>query len=257
MLSRRNIIVTDESEPARNSSERNLLKTVNEGNKMKRTPLRERQMPNYTVSEEYANMITHIIGGIFGIALLFVCIFTAKSRGNTVGEITGVVFSVSMIILYTVSSLYHGVRAEYAKRVLQVVDHCTIYLLIAGTYTPILLSGILPINKFGAVCVFAMEWGCAFTAATLTAIDLKRYQTLSMICYIAMGWGIVFILKDTVSALTPTGFAWLLCGGISYTLGAILYGLGKKKNAVYHTVFHVFVLIGSALQAISIVFYVL
>jgi len=137
-----------------------------------------------------------------------------------------------------------------------VLDHCTIYFMIAGTYTPVLLAAIRRDYPVAAWIVFGVEWGCALVAATLTAIDLKKYKVFSMICYLAMGWAIVAILKPTMQALGMRGFLWLLGGGICYTIGAVLYGLGKKHRYV-HSVFHLFVNAGSLLQAIAILYYVL
>jgi hemolysin III len=161
-----------------------------------------------------------------------------------------------MVALYTVSSVYHGLKLCMGKRVMQVIDHCTIYMLIAGTYTPILLVGVRPDNPGVAWGVFAAQWGIAALAATLTAIDLKKYKVLSMVCYIIMGWMVVLTLKPVIKAMTYDGFLWLLAGGIAYTIGAILYGIGSKVR-YFHSVFHIFVNIGSLLQAVGIIFYIL
>ena len=142
------------------------------------------------------------------------------------------------------------------KKVMQVIDHCTIYFLIAGTYTPILLSSIRPVHPALAWVIFGVEWGLVAFATVFTAIDHNRYGRMSMACYIGMGWCIVLALKATVEAMGLAGFMWLLAGGVSYTVGAVLYGVGHKKP-IYHTVFHVFVVVGSLLQAVCILFYVL
>jgi len=142
------------------------------------------------------------------------------------------------------------------KKVLQIIDHCTIYFLIAGTYTPILLSRFVPVYPVIGWGLLAAEWILCFLAATLTAIDLKKYNIFSMICYIGMGWGIIFFLPQAMHALTMPGFAWLLAGGIAYTFGAILYGIGAKK-AWFHSVFHIFVVLGSLFQFIAIYLYAL
>ena len=136
------------------------------------------------------------------------------------------------------------------------LDHCTIYALIAGTYTPILLVGIRPLYPVLAWVCFGIEWGLLALATTLTAIDLKKYTVLSMVCYIGMGWMIILALPQTVDAMTRAGFYWLLSGGIAYTVGAILYGIGSKHR-YFHSVFHLFVLLGSILQAVAILGYVL
>ena len=222
--------------------------------KIKRTPLSERQLPGYTRREEQLNMWTHAAGGVMGLAVLAICLLA--SRGSAWSTAGSVVYGLSMIALYVVSATYHGMRRCYAKKVMQVVDHCTIYLLIAGTYTPILLCAIRPENPALAWAVLGCEWGAAAVGAAFTAIDLKRYGVFSMCCYLVMGWLIVLVIVPTVRAITMAGFAWLLAGGIAYTVGAILYGVGKRDPRM-HTVFHVFVDIGSALQAVCIIRYVL
>ena len=221
-----------------------------------RIPLAQRQLPVYTIGEERMNMITHIIGGAIGVAVLVFCILIAASHDNVWGIVGGSVYGASLIALYTVSSVYHGLKPGFAKKVMQVVDHCTIYFLIAGTYTPILLSAIRPLYPTLSWVIFGAQWGIALIAAALTAIDLKKYSKFSMFCYLLMGWMVVLALKPTLEAVGWAGFWWLLAGGIFYTVGAVLYVLGKKKK-YFHSVFHIFVDFGSITQAICILLYVL
>ena len=161
-----------------------------------------------------------------------------------------------MIALYTASSVYHGLHPNMGKKVLQVIDHCTIYALIAGTYTPIVLCSIAPVRPWIGWGLLILEWGLAALAITLTAIDLKKYNVFSMICYIGMGWAILPFLKLMTELLTMPGFWLLLSGGIAYTIGAVLYGIGSKKRWM-HSVFHIFVVLGSLLQFLCILLYVL
>ena len=223
---------------------------------MRRTPLSERVLPNYTRGEEIANMTTHIVGGGIGVILLFLTVTVSAFNRDIWGIIGSFIYGFSMIALYTVSSVYHGLKPGLAKKVMQVIDHCTIYLLIVGTYTPILLSAMRPVYPALAWTVLGAEWALAAVAAVFTAIDHNKYKKLSMVFYILMGWFIVICFKQTVEVLTFPGMLWILFGGISYTIGAVLYGIGHKKP-IYHTVFHVFVVIGTLLQAIGILFYVL
>ena len=223
---------------------------------MTRTPLCERSLPDYSRANEIANMVTHIAGGAIGVTVLVFAVLIAVIHKNVWGVVGGAIYGASMVILYSVSSVYHGLKPCLGKKVMQVVDHCTIYLLIAGTYTPILLSAIRPLHPAIAWVVFGAEWGLAAFAAVFTAIDHKRYGKISMLCYIGMGWLILFALKPTLEAVGTAGFLWLLAGGISYTVGAMVYGLGKKHPAL-HTVFHLFVDAGSLLQAVCILKYVL
>jgi len=202
------------------------------------------------------NMVTHIVGGGLGILALLLCVGVAVKHRNTLGIIGSVIYGASMIVLYTVSSVYHGLHICAGKKVMQVIDHCSIYFLIAGTYTPILLSVFVPAYPVIGWGLLAAQWALTAVATTLTAIDLRNYRVFSMICYIAMGWSIVLFIPQAIQLMTLPGFYLLLSGGIAYTIGAILFGIGAKKRWI-HSVFHIFVVIGSILQLLSIVLYVL
>lgn len=222
----------------------------------KRIKLCDRLLPDYTRGEEIMNMVTHIVGGGLGVLILAVCLTKAILAKSVLGIVGAAIFGGTMITLYTMSSVYHGLHACTGKKVMQIIDHCTIYFLICGTYTPIMLAGFVPTYPLLGWGLLATEWGLAILAATLTAIDLKKYNVFSMICYITMGWGIIFFLEHAISVLTKPGFLLLLAGGIAYTLGAILYGIGSKTRW-FHSIFHIFVVLGSVLQAIAIILYVL
>ena len=219
---------------------------------MKRIKLKDRKLPSYTLGEEIMNMVTHIVGGALGLVALVLCL---SKTNSPMGILCALIYSISMICLYAMSSIYHGLRPSTGKRVMQVLDHCTIYFLIAGTYTPIALLALAPAYPVLGWGIFAFQWGLTALAVTLTAIDLKKYTVFSMICYIGMGWAVIFFLPQTLQVLGKDGFGWLLSGGIAYTLGSILYGIGAKKPW-FHSVFHIFVFLGSLLQMVSIVFYV-
>ena len=221
-----------------------------------RTKLKDRALPNYTKGEEVFNMVSHIVGGAIGVAALVLCIIFSAVRKNGYGLAGSIVYGVSMITLYTMSSIYHGLREGTAKRVMQVLDHCTIYLLIAGTYTPILLSAMRPIDPVASWVLLGVVWGLSAIAITLTAIDLKKYAVFSMICYIGMGWCIVFKIPLLIQAVGWGGFWLVLLGGVCYTVGAVLYGLGRTKKYM-HSVFHLCVVAGSVLHLLAILIYVL
>ena len=223
---------------------------------MTRTKLCDRRLPDYTRGEEIFNMVSHIVGAAFGIAALVLCVIMSAYHRDVYGVVASSIYGGSMVLLYTVSSVYHGLRPNMGKRVMQVIDHCTIYLLIAGTYTPILLTVIRRESPVTSWVLFGVEWGFAALAATLTAIDLKKYSKFSMLCYIGMGWGIVFAAKTAIRAIPFDGLMLLLAGGISYTIGAVLYAIGKKHRYI-HSVFHLFVVAGSILQFFCILFYIL
>ena len=159
-----------------------------------------------------------------------------------------------MIALYSVSSVYHGLKPGMGKKVMQVIDHCTIYFLICGTYTVIALSAIRPVYPKLGWWLSGFEWTMAVIATVLTAIDLRAYRVFSMICYIGMGWAIIPFAKQTIQVLTVPGFVLLLLGGIAYTIGSVLYGLGKTKKWM-HSVFHIFVVLGAVLQYFAVLLY--
>lgn len=223
---------------------------------MKRTPIDERKLPSYSRGEEIMNMVTHIVGGAVGIAVLVFGVILSAVHHNVWGIVGASIYGATMIWLYTMSSIYHGLLPSRAKKVMQVLDHCTIYALIAGTYTPILLVAIRPVYPVLAWVCFGLEWGLLALTTTLTAIDLRKYRVFSMICYIFMGWLIIFVAPQAIEAIGINGFWWLLAGGIAYTIGAILYGIGSKRPW-FHSIFHLFVLLGSILQAVAILWYVL
>lgn len=221
-----------------------------------RIKLKDRRLPDYTKGEEIMNMITHIVGFALGIAALVLCLWRTQENNNIPGIIGSGIYGSTMLILYAISSIYHGLRPNTGKKVLQILDHCAIYFFIAGTYTVILLAAFLPHYPLLCWGLLAEQWALCAIATTLTAIDLKKYNVLSMICYIAMGWSIIFFPTQCVNALTIDGLWWLLSGGIVYTVGAILYGIGAKKHWI-HSVFHIFVVAGSFLQFVCIFLYAL
>ena len=223
---------------------------------MKRTRLSERTLPNYSRGEEIMNMVTHIAGGSIGIAALILCIVRAALRHNVWGIAASVIYGASMIAMFTISSVYHGLKPTLGKKVMQVIDHCTIYFLIAGTYTVIVLSAIRPVYPALGWGLFIFEWAMVALATTFTAIDHHRYGIFSMVCYIGMGWAVIPFWRQTLDVLSAPGFWLLLSGGIAYTIGAVLYGIGIQKKWM-HSVFHIFVDLGALLQFLSIVLYAL
>ena len=223
---------------------------------MKRTKLVNRSLPDYTKGEEIFNMVSHIVGGALGIAALALCVVFSALHRDAWGVVGSAIYGASLILLYSSSSIYHGLRHPMAKKVMQVIDHCTIYFLIGGTYTPILLTKIREFSAVWCWILFGIVWGLAAMATTLTAIDLKKYSKLSMACYIGMGWSIVIAADIAIKAIPLPGLLFILGGGIAYTVGAVIYGLGKKRRYM-HSLFHLFVVLGSILQFFGVFFYVI
>lgn len=223
---------------------------------MTRTKLRDRKLPSYTKGEEIFNSVSHIAGAIFGIVALVICVVYSAGKGDPWGIVSSSIYGASLILLYTMSSVYHGLKNNTAKKVMQVIDHCTIYFLIGGSYTPVVLCAIRRVSPGWGWSLFGIVWGFAALATVFTAIDLKKYSKFSMACYVGMGWCIVMAAKPAMEAIPTAGLLWLLAGGISYTIGAVLYGIGKKHRYM-HSVFHMFVVAGSVMQFVAILGYVL
>ena len=221
---------------------------------MKRTKLSDRQLPDYSRGEELMNMITHIVGGALGVIVLLTCVVRAALNQNYYGIVSCTIYGTTFITMFTISSVYHGLKPGMSKKVMQVIDHCTIYFLICGTYTVMALSAIRPVYPKLGWWLFGFEWTMAILATVLTAIDLHTYRVFSMICYIGMGWAIIPFAGVVREVLGVTGFWLLLLGGIAYTVGAVLYGIGSKRKWM-HSVFHIFVDIGSLLHFLCVVLY--
>ena len=224
---------------------------------MKRTKLSERILPSYTKGEEIFNMISHIVGGALGVVVTILCIVFASIHHNIYGIVSGIIYGITMILLYTMSSIYHGLKPNTtSKKVFQVIDHCTIFLLIAGSYTPFTLCTFREYDVLLGWCLFSIIWGMAIVGIVLNAIDLKRYKVFSMICYLVMGWCVIFKGYVLPQLLSVTGFVLLVLGGVIYTVGAIFYGIGKKHKYM-HSIFHLLIVLASLLQFLCIILYVM
>lgn len=224
---------------------------------MSRTKLRDRILPEYTKGEEIFNMVTHIVGASFGIVALVLCVVFSAIHKNAYAVVSSAIYGVSLIVLYTMSSIYHGMSPKKVttKKVFQILDHCSIFLLIAGSYTPFCLVMFREYNTALGWTIFGVIWAMAVLGIVLNSIDIKSYKKFSMICYLGMGWCIIFTANLLPKLLGIPGLILLVAGGIAYTIGAIFYGFGKKKKYI-HSVFHLFILLGSVLQFFCILLFV-
>ena len=229
---------------------------MNKLEKIPRTPLKDRPFPDYSRREELFNSVSHACGVVVALVLMWIAVRAAMQSGKPYALVSSVVYVSSLLVMFLVSSVYHGLPKGMPKQVMRVVDHCNIFVTIAGTYTPIMMLGVLPINPAMAWSILAVEWGVAVIGVVLNAIDLKKYAKFSMVCYLAMGWCVVISLKDTVAAMTWPGFSYILGGGVAYTIGAVLYLIGKRKP-YRHFVFHLFVLLAAVIQFVGIWKYLL
>ena len=210
-------------------------------------------IPKYTLGEELMNSISHGVGAGFGITALILCIVKSCNPLNGYKLAASIVFGLTTTLLYLMSCLYHALKVNRAKRVFRVIDHCTIFLLIAGTYTPYTLITLHGVTGW---VLFGIVWGVGILGIVLNAVSLKRFAKLSVACYILLGWVVIFASKQLVASLNEAGLWLLLAGGIAYTVGAVLYGIGSKIK-YFHSIFHFFCLIGTLLHFLSIYFYVL
>lgn len=222
---------------------------------MPRTKLSDRILPPYTKGEEVFNMISHIAGGALGIVATVLCVIMAALHHNVMGIVTGAIYGFTMIVLYSMSSIYHGLSSKLkAKKVFQIIDHCAIFLLIAGTYTPIALCTIRAYKPWLGWTIFGFVWGIAALGITFNSIDLKQYRVLSMICYIGTGWCILVCIRETFVMLGLMGSILLLGGGIFYMIGVLFFVIHKK---FFHSIFHIFVVLGSLAHFFCILFCVM
>lgn len=213
----------------------------------------DRSLKRYTVGEEIFNSVSHGVGSVLSIGGMTALIVLSAVNGSALGLATSIIYGISLVVLYTMSTVYHAVPQPKAKEILRIFDHASIFLLIAGSYTPFCLIA-LEGNPRG-VMVAGAVWLCAIVGIILNAIDLKKTEKLGTVLYVIMGWAIVFVLKDIVQALPQPAFWLLLIGGISYTGGLVFYAMKNRKYM--HSIWHLFVLAGSVLHYICIAVYVL
>ena len=217
----------------------------------------KKDLPIYTKGEEIFNAVSHIVGGAFGIIALILGLVFAILKGHDAFSIISVIiYGASIILLYTMSAIYHFLRRNRAKKVFRIFDHCTIYLLIAGTYTPICV--ILLRHEWWGIVMLAAVWISAIVGIVFNAINMHKMsiKILSMILYIIMGWCVIFLIVPLLKIWKGPGFLYLLGGGISYTIGVIFYAFGKKKKYI-HSIWHLFVFLGTVLQFVSIFGYII
>lgn len=211
------------------------------------------EIPKYTLGEELVSAISHGIGALLSVVALVLCIVFSAKHNDVYAIVSSCIYGATSIILYTMSTMYHSLKVNNAKRVFRIIDHCSIFLLIAGTYTPYVLV-VLPKNI--GWTMFGIIWVCATIGIVLNAVDLNKYKKISMFLYIIMGWMIIFSFKYLLRSISMEGIFLMLSAGVLYTVGAIFYGLGKKKKYM-HSVFHLFVLFASVLFFFSIFLYVI
>ena len=206
----------------------------------------------YSPLEEKTNIISHAIGLALSVVALVVLVIKASLYGNGWHVVSVSIFGASLISLYAASTFYHSAKQPRRRSRLRILDHATIYVLIAGTYTPLTL---ITLNSTTGWVIFGASWAMAISGIVLKLFFTGRFNVISTLMYVFMGWMIVFAITPLIDSLSTQGLFWLFAGGVAYTTGAILYSI--KKIKFNHAIFHMFVLLGSACHFISVYFYVL
>jgi len=216
--------------------------------------VKERKEPTFdqSMGEEIANAISHGIGALLAIAGTVVAIVYACIHGDARSVVSASLYGAGLIILYLASTLYHSITNKKAKYVFQVLDHCSIYILILSSYIPISLSRMR--GPMGWV-LFGINAGCTVLGVTFTAINMHKFQPISMVLYLLMGWSIVFLGFDVLASLPTPGIVLMVIGGLCYTGGIAFFAM--KKPRYMHSIWHLFVLAGSILHYFAFLFYAL
>ena len=207
---------------------------------------------HFPAAEERINVASHAAGLLLSVAGLVALVTLAVRHGDTWHLVSFSIYGASLVVLFAASTAYHSSRAAVRRARLRTVDHASIYLLIAGTYTPfalITLSGPVGWSLFGTT------WGMAVAGIVLKLLYTGRFNLLSTLVYVFMGWLVVFFIKPLIDNFPPAGLAWLVAGGMVYTLGAVLYSI--ERLPFNHALFHLFVLLGAACHFVAVYGYVL
>jgi len=205
----------------------------------------------FTLGGEMFSSITHGLTALVGIAILVLCIvFAVQTDQGTIGVVSVAIFGTTAFIGFTMSTIYHALAVNSGKRVMRVLDHTSIYFIIAGTYTPFAL---LVLGGWVGWTIFGLNWALCFIGATLTAIDRKKFHKFAFVCYLVMGWMALAAVVPLVDAMGWSASLWLLfAGGLAYTAGAVVYKLPGKWT---HGIWHLFTMTGLILQALSVIIY--
>lgn len=206
----------------------------------------------YDPKEEKLNVLSHGIGLILSVVALVLLVVFASLEGGLWHIVSFSIYGASLIVLYAASTLYHYVQNPKLRYRLNIFDHASIYILIAGTYTPFTL---VVLDGWVGWTIFGVSWGLALIGVILKLFFIGRFDKISTIAYVLMGWLIVFAIKPLIHNLPLEGLLWLLAGGVFYTIGAVLYSI--KSIKYNHAIFHIFVLLGSFSHFIAVFFYVL
>lgn len=230
---------------------------ANANSMIKEKKQNKKALPTYTKGEEIFSAVSHIVGASFGLFVLIYGIVVTSITFNGYKLASMIVYGLSILLLYLMSALYHFLPVGKAKKVFRIFDHCTIFLLIAGSYTPFCLITLRSVGAWGWT-IFGIEWGLAILGITFNAINMHWFvvKLLSQTAYVVMGWCILLCAPKLFAILSIPGFVLLLAGGIMYTVGIIYFALGAKRK-YNHSIWHLYCLIGTILQFLCVALYVL
>ena len=213
------------------------------------------KLVDYSRKEDWVNSITHIIGGVFALVATILCV----ARGITLGRVNYVILSliygITMLSVFVCSSVYHGLRPNNAKKVMRVVDHAMINFMIVGTITPYMVLAVAPINPVMAYSLLIACWIAAITAVVITFTLFNKTKVIQMVLYMVIGWSSFMTVFVLWKHFSKDAVFLMVTGGIAYTIGAILYGIGRKKRYI-HAVFHIFIILGAVLHFLGLYLYV-
>ena len=213
------------------------------------------KLVDYSRKEDWVNSITHIIGAVFALIVTVLCV----ARGITLNRVDYVVLSliygITMLSVFVCSSVYHGLRPNNAKKVMRVVDHAMINFMIVGTITPYMVLAVAPINLVMAYSLLIACWIAAITAVVITFTLFNKTKVIQMVLYMVIGWSSFMTVFVLWKHFSKDAIFLMVTGGIAYTIGAILYGIGRKKKYI-HAVFHIFIILGAFLHFLGLYLYV-
>ncbi|HIU35331.1 MAG TPA: hemolysin III family protein [Candidatus Fimenecus excrementigallinarum] len=213
------------------------------------------KLAQYSRREDWLNSISHMVGGGLSVVALLLCLVRAVLARRWDYAVLGLVYGLTMIAMYSCSSVYHALRPNRGKRAMRLVDHAMIYPMIAGTITPLAVLVIVPQRPVLGWVLVGVAWAVVAAAVPITLTLFNKTKITQMVLYLALGWMVIVAVKTLWEHFDRTGMWLLVSGGLAYTLGAVLYGIGAKKP-YFHSVFHFFVLAGSILHFLSLYLYV-
>ncbi len=206
------------------------------------------KLPTYSTGEEIMNAVSHGVGSLFGVIATTILLTLSIIYGDALAIVSCAIYGVCLTLLYTMSTLYHSFTSPTVKRVFRIFDHASIYLLIAGTYTPLCLIALR--GQMIGIVIVAVVWACAIAGIVMNAISINKTEKIGLALYVIMGWAVVWVIVPIVKALPASAFIMLVLGGIAYTSGIIFYA--QKKRKYMHGIWHLFVLTGSVLHFVSV-----